>query len=68
MVDRLATRLEDEPDDLDGWMRLGNAYSVLGENALAVAALERAEVLLLEESEGDQRQFAVESALSDLCK
>jgi cytochrome c-type biogenesis protein CcmH len=29
MVERLASRLEDEPDDLDGWMRLANAYSVL---------------------------------------
>lgn len=32
MVERLATRLETEPDDLDGWIRLAKAYDVLGEN------------------------------------
>ena len=31
MVARLAERLEDEPDDLDGWLRLGRSYGVLGE-------------------------------------
>lgn len=31
MVDGLAARLEDEPDDLDGWVRLERAYRVLGE-------------------------------------
>ena len=31
MVARLAARLEDEPGDLDGWMRLGRSYGVLGE-------------------------------------
>ncbi len=29
MVQRLADRLKDEPDDFDGWMRLGKAYGVL---------------------------------------
>ena len=31
MVERLATRLESEPDDLEAWRRLTNAYRVLGE-------------------------------------
>ena len=31
MVARLAARLEDEPDDLEGWLRLGRSYGVLGE-------------------------------------
>jgi cytochrome c-type biogenesis protein CcmH len=30
MVDRLAGRLEEEPDDLQGWLRLARAYDVLG--------------------------------------
>ena len=45
MVARLADRLENEPDDLDGWMRLGNAYSVLGEAEAAITAYERAQEL-----------------------
>lgn len=31
MVQRLANRLENEPDDLDGWQRLLRAYQILGE-------------------------------------
>jgi cytochrome c-type biogenesis protein CcmH len=45
MVARLASRLEDEPDDLEGWRRLGQAYGVLGENDQARAAFERAAAL-----------------------
>ena len=41
MVDRLATRLAEEPDDLEGWRRLANAYRVLGENTKAAAAEQR---------------------------
>ncbi len=35
MVARLAARLEQEPDDLAGWTRLGRSYMVLGEPAKA---------------------------------
>ena len=42
MVQRLADRLEDEPDDFDGWMRLGRAYSVLRKNGEAAKAYGRA--------------------------
>ncbi|MBC6439291.1 MAG: c-type cytochrome biogenesis protein CcmI [Rhodospirillales bacterium] len=31
MVDGLAARLEDEPDNLEGWSRLAQSYGVLGE-------------------------------------
>lgn len=31
MVERLAARLAAAPDDVEGWLRLGRAYSVLGE-------------------------------------
>lgn len=42
VVARLAERLENEPDDLDGWLMLGRSYSVLGLYMKAVAAMERA--------------------------
>ena len=31
MVERLAARLQDDPDDLDGWLMLARSYSVMGE-------------------------------------
>ncbi len=45
MVARLAARLEDEPDDLDGWLRLGRAYGVLEEHDKAIEAFSRAAAL-----------------------
>jgi len=33
MVGRLAARLEEQPDDFAGWMRLANSYRVLGQTA-----------------------------------
>ncbi|MFP6743433.1 MAG: c-type cytochrome biogenesis protein CcmI [Alphaproteobacteria bacterium] len=45
MVARLASRLEDEPDDLEGWRRLGQAYGVLGDNDQARDAFEHAAAL-----------------------
>jgi cytochrome c-type biogenesis protein CcmH len=66
MVERLAARLEDEPNDLDGWMRLGNAYSVLGDNVQAIAALERAETLLSDVPENDPRRLSVIESLGKL--
>lgn len=42
MVQRLAKRLEKEPNDLQGWMRLAKSYSVLGENEKAVASYQKA--------------------------
>ena len=35
MVDGLAAKLKDKPDDFDGWMRLALSYKVLGEPAKA---------------------------------
>lgn len=66
MVDRLAARLEDAPDDLDGWMQLGNAYSVLGREDEAIAALEQAEHLLSGAPEADPRRQSVAAALRAL--
>ncbi|MCI0430799.1 MAG: c-type cytochrome biogenesis protein CcmI [Rhodospirillales bacterium] len=45
MVERLADRLERKPDDLEGWLRLANAYEVLGEADRRRGALERAAAL-----------------------
>ncbi|WGM40175.1 c-type cytochrome biogenesis protein CcmI [Caulobacter sp. NIBR1757] len=45
MVDGLAARLEADPDDPEGWVRLVRAYGVLGETAKREAALARARTL-----------------------
>jgi cytochrome c-type biogenesis protein CcmH len=42
MVDRLAARLEQNPNDKEGWIRLAHAYDVLGETDRAEAARARA--------------------------
>jgi cytochrome c-type biogenesis protein CcmH len=42
MVARLEKRLEEQPDDLAGWLRLGRAYAVLGRQEAAQAAYARA--------------------------
>jgi len=42
MVARLAARLEQQPQDVDGWMRLGRAYAVLGEKQKSLEAYRRA--------------------------
>jgi len=39
MVDRLATRLKQNGDDVEGWLRLMRAYMVMGERAKAARAL-----------------------------
>jgi cytochrome c-type biogenesis protein CcmH len=45
MVAQLAQRLKAEPDDLDGWLRLAKAYSVLGKGDDARAAWAKAAAL-----------------------
>jgi len=45
MVAQLAAKLETSPNDLEGWLRLGRAYRVLGEGAKAKQALNRAAAL-----------------------
>jgi cytochrome c-type biogenesis protein CcmH len=42
MVERLAGRLKDAPDDLQGWLRLGRAYDVLREPEKATSAYAQA--------------------------
>jgi cytochrome c-type biogenesis protein CcmH len=45
MVERLAERLKENPDDADGWLRLARAREVLGEVDAAREALRRAVAL-----------------------
>lgn len=45
MVAGLAARLEDEPNDLEGWLMLARSYAVLERYDEAVAAMERARKL-----------------------
>jgi len=42
MVERLAGKMQDDPTNKDGWIRLERAYRVLGETAKADAAAARA--------------------------
>jgi len=39
MVDRLATRLKQNGDDVEGWLRLVRAYMVMGERDKATSAV-----------------------------
>jgi cytochrome c-type biogenesis protein CcmH len=42
MVARLAARLEDNPDDLEGWLKLARSYRVLGDKPKTLTALANA--------------------------
>ncbi len=44
MVERLAARLRENPDDVDGWKMLGRSYAVLGRFPEAVGAYAKAAV------------------------
>lgn len=45
MVDKLAQRLKDKPDDATGWLMLGRSYTVLGRFDEALPAYERSATL-----------------------
>lgn len=45
MIEKLAAALKADPNDLDGWLRLGRAYAVQGKRDLAVDALDHAAAL-----------------------
>lgn len=49
MVGRLAQRLADQPDDAQGWVRLVQAYEVLGDEARQAEALSRARTLFADQ-------------------
>ncbi|MEX2201455.1 MAG: c-type cytochrome biogenesis protein CcmI [Dongiaceae bacterium] len=51
MVEGLAARLEDAPDDLEGWRRLAHSWSVLGEWQKSAVAYARAAALAPDDGE-----------------
>ena len=51
MVDRLATRLKQNGDDIEGWLRLVRAYMVMGERDKAASALTDARQALANDAE-----------------
>jgi cytochrome c-type biogenesis protein CcmH len=60
MVGNLATRLEQHPDDVEGWARLGRSYMVLGEPQKARDAYGRA--LKLKPDDASLRQAYAEAS------
>ncbi|MGO1119383.1 c-type cytochrome biogenesis protein CcmI [Rhodovibrionaceae bacterium A322] len=66
MVDQLTERMEENPDDLDGWLRLIRAQLVLGREDAALASLKRAEPLIADLPEDSPRRRAVEEGLKKL--
>ncbi|MBR1274714.1 c-type cytochrome biogenesis protein CcmI [Bradyrhizobium sp. AUGA SZCCT0283] len=51
MVDRLATRLKQNGDDVEGWLRLMRAYMVMGERDKAASALVEARQAVANDAE-----------------
>jgi cytochrome c-type biogenesis protein CcmH len=51
MVDRLATRLKQNGDDVEGWLRLVRAYMVMGDRDKAKGALTDARQAVANDSE-----------------
>jgi cytochrome c-type biogenesis protein CcmH len=62
MVAALAQRLDTNPNDLQGWLRLIRAYAVLGDKGKAVAALTRARGVFANQA---QAQTALAQAAKD---
>tara|TARA_R110002020_G_scaffold18931_7_gene65457 strand:+ start:3682 stop:5289 length:1608 start_codon:yes stop_codon:yes gene_type:complete len=54
MVASLDAKLQDNPDNLEGWLRLVRSYAVLGDRAAAEQAVVRASATFPGDSEGGQ--------------
>ncbi len=66
MVERLASRLQEQPDNLEGWLQLARAYGVLGETERATEALSRAEALVQDLPAEAPERAAVDAARAAL--
>lgn len=64
MVTRLAERLAGEPNDLEGWLRLMRAYTVLGEKEKVAEALKSARAAFKDNAEALGRLDAAEKELA----
>jgi cytochrome c-type biogenesis protein CcmH len=51
MVEGLAERLAQQPDDVEGWLMLARSYATLGEDEKAREARARADALMRERNE-----------------
>lgn len=58
MVARLEKRLQENPDDVDGWLRLGRSYAVLGRLQDAKMAYDRAYQMLPKNYEAPDAEAA----------
>ncbi len=64
MVEQLAQRLQQEPNDLDGWLKLARAYTVLGDDTGATGAYQNAALLIGDLPDSDPRRAIVLNNLS----
>ena len=65
MVEGLAARLADDPNDLEGWLRLIRSYKVLNETDKARQAVAAAKSAFAEDKEALSRIAEAEKALAD---
>ncbi|MFN4230664.1 c-type cytochrome biogenesis protein CcmI [Parvibaculum sp.] len=65
MVEGLAARLEDSPDDLDGWLRLVRSYKVLNEQEKARKAIASARAAFAGDEAALARIEEAEKTLAD---
>ena len=65
MVERLAQRLKDQPQDAEGWAMLARSYSVLGRHPEALQAYEKA--LALRKDDANLKKIG-DDTIKDLIK
>jgi cytochrome c-type biogenesis protein CcmH len=68
MVDGLAAKLQNDPGNLDGWLRLARAYHVLGETAKAGEARDHAAKLIAALPAGSTQRNEAQSQLDSLMR